>query len=205
MKTRMIFLITVLAVMFGGTSAVGLADEHEPEANTAFVAQVSDQSTDAGTAPDAETLYIQYHVCSLDETADDYCDDILDNFDPETFEWVNEIEVTANENGEFNHGSFVSAFAQGVETNGPGKGCLLRFVAQSNWGKPGEDLTSYEVLEQAEIHCAFNRTVDGDGDGPPPWAGIGKKQWEAEQSGAASSVGGPPSWAKKGGPSGSDD
>ena len=210
MKTRMIFLITVLAVMFGGTSAIGLADEHEetPEANTGFVAQVSDESVDEGADPEAETLYIQYHVCSLNEEADDYCDETLDEFDPETFEWVNEIAVEPNEAGEFNHGSFVSAFAQGVETTGPGKGCLMRFVAQSNWGMPGVDLEGYEVLEQAEIHCAFNRTVDGDedGEGPPPWAGIGKKKWEAEQSSAESTAGGPPAWAgKKGGPGGSDD
>lgn len=178
MKTRMIFLITVLAVMFGGTSAVGLADEHaeSPEANTSFT---------AAATVDEETAYIEYRVCSIDPAA---CGDEIT------------IAVEINEDQELNHGSFVSAF--GKEFEGPGKGCLLHYVAQSDWGKPGVE--GYEVLDQAEIFCAFNKKGDAEiegedeGNGPPEWAGIGKKKWEAAEAGVESTAGGPPSWAKKG-------
>ena len=181
MKTRTFLLITVLAVMLGGTSA--LADEHDdtpPEDNTSFTATVSDQSLDDTVDPDEETLYIQYHVCSLNEDAEDFCDDVLENFDPETFEdWTGEIVVEANGDGEFNHGSFVSAFAQGYE--GTGKGCILRFVAQSDWGKEGFDLEGEDVLIQAETFCSFNADRDengnDNGNGKPDWAGQGKPPW----------------------------
>lgn len=203
MKTRTIFLITVLAVMFGGTS-IALADSHEdtpPEDNTVFVADVSVEN---------ETTYIKYHVCSLnaeDEVAAADCADVLENdlpeFTDDTF-W-SEIEVTPNENDELNHGSFVSAFARGYEGDG-GKGCILRFVAQSDWGKEGFDIEGDDVLIQAETFCASNKPGDAEDDGNrPPWAGIGKKAWEAEQSGTTSNAGGPPPWAgNKGGPNSDD-
>lgn len=182
MKTRMIFLITVLAVMFGGTSAVGLADEHAeaPEANTSFTAEAT---------IDGETAFIKYKVCTINPAA---CGDEIT------------IPVELNEDQELNHGAFVSAFAQGVETTGPGKGCLMRFVAQSDWGKPGVELGSEDLLIAAETSCAFNKKGDAEieaedsDDVHKPWAGIGKKKWEAQQAGATIDAGGPPPWAKKG-------
>jgi len=176
-KTRAFILITVLAVIFGGTAA--LADEHDeaPEDNTSFTATVSDESLDDTVTDDDETLYIRYHVCSLDEEADDFCDDVLENFDPDAFEdWTGEVAVEPNGSGEFNHGSFVSAFAQGFE--GTGKGCILRFVAGSDWGKEGFDLEGEDVLLQAETHCSFNADHgNGNGNGRPEGAGQGKPPW----------------------------
>ena len=204
MKKRSIFLITVLAVMFGGTSAVGLADEHEetetPEANTVFVADISVED---------ETTYIKYHVCNLnaeDEDDAEACADVLGNDLPDFTdeEFWSSIEVEFDEDGA-NHGAYVSAFAQGLETDGPGKGCVMRYIAQSDWGKEGFDVEGEDVLIEAQTFCSFNR-VSGEedgGDGPPPWAGIGKKKWEAEQSSEATTAGGPPPWAgQQGGPNG---
>ena len=203
MRTRILLLAVGLAVMFGGTSALAQEDETNPEANTGFVATVSDTSLDAEAVDlESETLYIRYHVCSLNVDADDACDGVLDeDFDPDTFDGWTEIAVEPNGSGEFNHGSFVSAFAKGYE--GTGKGCILRFVAQSNWGKEDFDITSDDVLIQAETHCASNGTsddgeVDGNGN-RPAWAG--KPGGPNNGNG-----GGKPAWAgTPGGPHNSDD
>lgn len=216
MKSRIFLLLTVLAVMLGGTSAIAQEtdeDETPPDANTGFVATISDEST----APDAnaETLYIRYHVCSLnaDPDAEDACDV---EFNPETFDGWTEIAVEPNEEGEFNHGSFVSAFAREFE-GGPGKGCVLRFIAQSDWGKEEVDLESDDLLIEAQTFCAFNKTAgDADGvedeenkgNGPPPWAGKGKPAWagsDADTETSEEGAGGPPPWAgKPGGPKKAD-
>lgn len=149
---------------------MGLAQEDEtPEANTVFVADISVED---------ETTYIKYHVCNLnaeDETEAEECatllDDDLPDFTDEGF-WTS-IEVETNEEGEYNHGSFVSAFAEAYE--GEGKGCLVRYIAQSDWGKPESTTTGDELLIEAETFCAFNKNgdteVEAEGDGPPPWAG----------------------------------
>ena len=213
MKSRIFLLLTVLAVMLGGTSAIAQEtdDETRPEANSGFVATISDESIEDGASDDAETLYIRYHVCSLNPDADNTCDETLadEDFDPEAFEGWTEIAVEPNEEGEFNHGSFVSAFAREFE-GGPGKGCVLRFIAQSDWGKDDVDLESDDLLIEAETSCAFNKTrgdVDGDedeGNGPPPWAGKGKPDWAGSDS-SDEDAGGPPPWAgKPGGPKNSD-
>lgn len=210
MRTRILLLAVGLAVMFGGTSALAQeTDETNPEANTGFVATVSDTSIDTEAVDlESETLYIRYHVCSLNADADDACDGVLDeDFDPDTFDGWSEIAVEPNGAGEFNHGSFVSAFAKGHE--GTGKGCILRFVAQSDWGKEGFDITGDDVLIQAETHCASNGKpgdgeVEGEGEGNgnrPAWAGQpGGPNSEAGASG------GKPAWAgKPGGPKNTDD
>ncbi|MEX2279622.1 MAG: hypothetical protein WEA76_05985 [Acidimicrobiia bacterium] len=202
MKTRMIFLITVLAVIFVGTSAIGLAQEVEeettqPESNTAFVATVDD-----------ETDYINYYVCTLNEDADDYCATTLDDFDAATFEdWTGEIAVTVNEEGELNHGSYVSAFAEGYE--GEGKGCILRYIAQSDWGTD-ESVDGAELLIEGETFCAFNsnkpdsselevEVEDEDevaGQGKPEWVGQGKPEGAGSGDDAETDedAGGPPEW-----------
>ncbi|HSJ26902.1 MAG TPA: hypothetical protein VLB67_01740 [Acidimicrobiia bacterium] len=170
MRTRIFLLALSLAVMFGGPSA--LADEHVEgtTANTGFVATIDD-----------ETNYIKYFVCSLDEEADDFCDTTLDEFDASSFgDWTGEIEVEPNGAGEFNHGSYVSAFATGYE--GAGKGCLVRHIAQSDWGKEGFDLSGEDVLVQAMTSCSFNAergngNGNGNGNGKPEWAGQGKPPW----------------------------
>jgi hypothetical protein len=218
MKSRIFLLLTVLAVMLGGTSAIAqeTEDDTPPDANTGFVATISDESTE-GEAPDAdaETLYIRYHVCSLNADADDSCDTTLsdENFDPEAFDGWSEIAVEPNDEGEFNHGSFVSAFAQEFD-GGPGKGCILRFIAQSDWGKEEVDLESGDLLIQAQTFCAFNKSGDDvegeedEGNGPPPWAGKGKPDWAGGDDDTESSeedAGGPPPWAgKPGGPKNAD-
>jgi hypothetical protein len=178
-KTRAFLLITVLAVMFGATSAIAQEtdDDTPPADNTGFVATISDESLDDAVATEAETRYIRYHVCSLNPDAVDTCDETLDDedFDPDGFEEWSEIAVEANGAGEFNHGSFVSAFAREFD-GGPGKGCVLRFIAQSNWGKDGVD--GEDVLINAKTSCAFNRTTTDDGPGgKPAWAGNGKPPW----------------------------
>lgn len=187
MRSRIFLLALSLAVMFGGAAALAQEEatdetaestESAPKANTGFVATIDD-----------ETNYIKYYVCSLDELAEDSCGTTLEEFNADTFgDWTAEIEVTPNEEGEFNHGSYVSAFAEGFE--GPGKGCLMRHIAQSNWGKEGfED--SGDVLVQAQTFCAFNgkpgngdaevegEEVEGEneGNGKPAWAGQGKPEW----------------------------
>lgn len=181
MRSRIFLLALSLAVVFGGASA--LADEHDddttgPEANTVFVATAT---------LEAETTFIKYHVCSLnndDEVVAADCQAVLDNFDDEAFDWTTfegfeEIVVEPNGEGEINHGSYVSAFAQGFD--GPGKGCLVRYIAQSNWGKEGFDIEGDDVLIQAQTFCAFNsdKPADGDddGNGKPAWAGQGKPPW----------------------------
>lgn len=173
MNKKIIFLITVLAVMFGGTSAIGLADDHEtPAANTTFAATVEQV--------DAETALIKYYVCNLDaeDGAEDECGD--EPADWTTFgDWTGDIDVTFPEDGA-NHGSYASAFAEGYE--GAGKGCLMRHIAQSDWGKEGFDMTGTEVLIQAETFCAFNSDKpDGEseveGEGKPEWAGENKPAW----------------------------
>ncbi len=170
--------------MFGGTSAVAWAVEHDdttPEANTSFWADVT---------IGAETAYINYHVCSLNaETGG--CGDLQ------------EIEVFRNEAGELNHGSFVSAFAKGFE--GPGKGCILRYIAQSDWGQKGSE---HPDLNVAATFCSFNSKRGGDDvegedadNGKPAWAGNGKPDFAGSET-----AGGPPSWAgTKGGPKASTD
>jgi hypothetical protein len=183
LRTKKFLIVTVLAMMFGGTSAVAWADEHDdttPAANTGFVAEVTVED---------ETTYIKYHVCSLNPEADGCGTLTEDDYE--------KIEVFLNEDNELNHGSFVSAFATGFE--GPGKGCILRYIAQSNWGQEGaEDLD----LIDATTFCSFNADRGGDNadKGRPEWAGQGKPDF------AGSENGGPPSWAgAKGGPkSGTD-
>ena len=224
MRSKIFLLLTALVVVLGGTAAIAQETENDtpPEPNTGFVATISDESID-GEAPadDSETLYIRYHVCSLNVDADDACDEALaDDFDPEAFDDWSEIAVEPNEDGEFNHGSFVSAFAQEFD-GGPGKGCVLRFVAQSDWGKEEVDIESSDLLIEAQTFCAFNRTNDDadtdedEGNGPPPWAGQGKPDWagQGKPDGAGGSAetsgddaGGPPAWAgKPGGPKNADD
>ena len=211
MRTKTFLLATALAVMLGGVSALAQETtetaEASPEANTVFVATI-DTSV-------AETTYIKYHVCGLNSEAAADCQGVLDNFDDESFDWTTfagftEIEVSANGEGELNHGSFVSAFAQGFE--GPGKGCLVRFIAQSDWGKEGSDIDGDDVLIQATTHCSFNADKPGNSqasdeddaerNGPPAWAGAGKRG----ASGEDSTAGGKPDWAgKPGGPKNADD
>ena len=164
-------------MMFGGTSAIAWAEEHPdttPEANTSFVAKVT---------IDAETTYIEYHVCSLDPAAN--CGNL-----PE------KIEVLLNGEAELNHGSFVSAFAKGFD--GPGKGCILRYIAQSNWGQEGgDDLDLIDVT----TFCSFNSERGGDNlegadKGKPEWAGNGKPDFAQSEKANAR-----PEWAgAKGGP-----
>lgn len=167
--------------MFGGISGIAWADDVEttPGANTGFVAEVTIE---------AETAYIKYHVCTLTANTDE-CGDTA------------EIEVLLNGEAELNHGSFVSSFAQGFE--GPGKGCILRYIAQSNWGQQGaEDLD----LIDATTFCSSKGERGGDGveggdadNGRPEWAGNGKPDF------AGSKDGGPPPWAgAKGGPKATD-
>jgi hypothetical protein len=220
-KSRIFLLLTVMAVMLGGTSAIAQEtdDDIRPDANTGFVATIAGDSI--GDAPDAsaETLYIRYHVCSLNPDADTTCSATLgdEDFDPETFDLWSEIAVEPNEDGEFNHGSFVSAFARGFE-GGPGKGCVLRFIAQSDWGKEGFDIENDDLLIEAQTFCAFHKAPGGgdavegeedEGNGPPPWAGKGKPAWAGGDEEAESSekgAGGPPPWAgKPGGPKNTDD
>jgi hypothetical protein len=206
MRKKLILLTSVsLAVMLGGTSALAQTETEsdEPQGNTVFVAVVDEHSLEGGVDLSAETLYIRYHVCSLNDEADTDCDTILENFDAEDFEWVNEIEVTANEEGEFNHGSFVSAFAKAFE--GQGKGCLMRHLAQSNWGKPDVELEDYDVLEVL-THCAANGNGDDDDDterGRPAWAGTpGGPNASADDSEGK----GRPAWAgTPGGPNAGND
>ena len=181
MKTKAFFLITVLAMMFGATSAMAQVTDEDtpPEDNTGFVATISNDSLDAAVATEAETRYIRYHVCSLNPDAVDTCSETLDDegFDPASITDWTEIAVEANDQGEFNHGSFVSAFAREFD-GGPGKGCVLRFIAQSDWGKEGVD--GEDVLINAKTSCSFNRTAtDGDDSpgGKPAWAGNGKPAW----------------------------
>src|SRR5690606_31502952 len=134
LKFRILLLSAVLTVLLGGTS-LAQTDDTPPEPNTGFVATISDESLDeAAVDLDAETLYIRYHVCNLNDDADKSCADVLDeDFDPDAFEDWTEIAVEPNAAGEFNHGSFVSAFAREFD-GGPGKGCLMRFIARSDWG-----------------------------------------------------------------------
>ena len=220
MKSRLFLLLTVLAVMLGSISAVAQEtedDETPPDANTGFVATLSDESLEDGVDDGAaETLYIRYHVCSLNPGADETCDETLDDedFDAAGFDEWSEIAVEPNDAGEFNHGSFVSAFAREFD-GGPGKGCILRFIAQSDWGKEEVDLVSGDLLIQAQTFCAFNKTtgegVEGEedeGKGKPDWAGKGKPPWaggDDEVESAAADAGGPPPWAgKPGGPKNAD-
>jgi hypothetical protein len=188
MRTRRFLLVAVLATMFGATSAVAWAEETAdttPEANTGFVAEVTIED---------ETTYIKYHICGLNPDTDGCGDLTEDDFDT--------IEVFLNEDNELNHGSFVSAFAQGFE--GPGKGCILRYVAQSNWGKEGAD--DLDLIE-AQTFCAFNRDGGEEAEGEdadngrPAWAGKGKPDFAGNNT-----AGGPPSWAgTPGGPKGAAD
>ncbi|MEX2423144.1 MAG: hypothetical protein WD990_04115 [Acidimicrobiia bacterium] len=219
MKSRIFLLLTVLAVMLGGTSAIAQETEEDdtpPDANTGFVATISDESLGGEESDNDETLYIRYHVCSLNVEADDSCEETLADFDPETFTGWTEIVVEPNEAGEINHGSFVSAFAQEFE-GGPGKGCVLRFIAQSDWGKDEVNLESDGLLIEADTFCAFNKTDGGDeeaegeeaeGNGPPAWAGKGKPDWAGDGEDSESSdedAGGPPPWAgSPGGPKGAN-
>ncbi|MEX2654137.1 MAG: hypothetical protein WD532_03805 [Acidimicrobiia bacterium] len=199
MKAKMIFLITVLAVMFGGTSAIGLAqvlENETPEPNTEFSAEIS---------TDGDEATIEYSVCSLTEgSLTEECELV-------------EIEVTPNEDEELNHGSFVSAFAEhDVLRTGSGKGCLVRFVAQSDWGQPDG---TYEPISE-EAFCAFNSNkpdsdeleveveVEGEdtGEGKPEWAGKGKPEGAGGDDDAETDDddSGPPDWVGAPGKSNSD-
>jgi hypothetical protein len=96
-------------------------------------------------------------------------------------------DVRTTAEGEVNHGMVVSTFVQTLKDSGmKGIGCLVRHVAQSDWGKDdaddtveGADLTV--TLESLAAACSKGHgEVDGDdgpgnsanaGNGKPPWAG----------------------------------
>ena len=212
MKRKLILLTSVsLAVMLlGGTSALA---ETEAETDTPPAANTLFEATYEGPSMEDETAYIRYHVCKInaEEDAEHACGD-----EPE----LSEVAIEPNEEGEINHGTVVSAFVQHLQANGyKGVGCLVRYVAQSDWGKADvEDGDLTEIL--AETDCPFNRGAGGEGDdesdnGRPDWAGEGKPEWAGAPGGPNASADtdsdddgkGRPDWAgTPGGPKdGNDD
>jgi hypothetical protein len=208
-KARSFVLVTVLATMLGGTSALAQTSEDPPEAE--LTAEEVEETSTANTlfeatftpSVDEETAYIEYHVCKLTADEDDEaaCGD-----EPE----LTVVEIETNGEGEINHGMVVSSFVKHLKDNGyKGIGCLVRYVAQSNWGKDvaEEDLTEIS----AETDCPFNRGGDEEdedsqtggkpawaGQGPPPWAGgpNDTETAEADDSDSDSDDGkGRPDWA----------
>jgi len=64
------------------------------------------------------------------------------------------VTIEPKGGGELNHGTVVSTMAKQF---GPGKGCVMRFIAQSDWGKD-----SYEVAEGDPIVTLDTLTTSCD-------------------------------------------
>ncbi|MGH3649908.1 MAG: hypothetical protein ACRDU9_04295 [Acidimicrobiia bacterium] len=118
----------------------------------------------------------------------------------------------AGPQGQINHGMFLKLFNGFYE--GPGRGCIVRHVAQSDLGKGGQQVKVSDVDPDAEpvadgdtgtisfdtivTDCIreSEQEVDGDGNGKPAWAGNGKPDHAGQ---------GKPPWAgNPGGPGGGD-
>jgi hypothetical protein len=87
----------------------------------------------ASDEPDVE---FSFSIDDDGETLNWSFDPEVDCSDPEALDPDCETAtVEPNEEGEFNHGSYVSFFAQNLD-EGPGRGCLIAAVAQSGAGMP---------------------------------------------------------------------
>jgi hypothetical protein len=118
LRTRMRFL-PLAGVMLLAAGAVAIAQEAALENDESNV----DVELSFSIEEDGETINWSFDPdvdCSEPEALDPECETGA---------------VESNEEGEFNHGSYVSFFAQNLD-EGPGRGCLIAAAAQSGAGMP---------------------------------------------------------------------
>ena len=110
--------------------------------------------------------------------------------------------ITANEEGEYNHGSYVSFFGENSELDGPGRGCLIAAVAQSGAGMPEDsdqaaDSGSVESPCPAGLWSWLQEKGEDDPEaagaedaGPPSF--VGERGGRPADAGPPAGVGGRP-------------
>jgi hypothetical protein len=149
-------------------------------------------------------------------TVEDEGATLIWSFDPEIdcsedseAEGCDSATIEPNEEGEYNHGSYVSFVAENLEADGPGRGCLIAAVARSGAGMP-EDSGMAADSGTVDSPCpaglvTWLQTVGGDGDaetaedsddgGPPDFVknrGGGPPDFVSERGGGPSSGAGRP-------------
>jgi hypothetical protein len=110
--------------------------------------------------------------------------------------------IEPNEEGEFNHGSYVSFFAENSELDVPGRGCLIAAVAQSGAGMP-EDSDQAEDSGSVESPCPAGlwswlqdkgeddpQAAGAEDAGPPSF--VGERGGRPADAGPPAGVGGRP-------------
>jgi hypothetical protein len=127
----------------------------------------------------------------------------------------------AGPQGQINHGMFLKLFNGYYE--GPGRGCIVRHIAQSDLGKGDQQVRVPDVDPDAESVASGDtglisfdsivadcirgseQEVEENDQGKPPWAGKGKPPWAGKGKPDDAGQGKPPWAGKPGGPRGGDD
>ena len=111
------------------------------------------------------------------------------------------VEVT-NEQGVVNHGQVVSSFVHDLKEQGVegGIGCLVRQVAQSDWGKGDEDAvvtttTSPAGTVSGEVDLTSETVTCGRPDHAGPGGPDKADDEDAAEDEGDDKKGGPPEWA----------
>jgi len=155
----------------------------------------------ADSGPDGDFLF--WNITSLEFGDDDFntlnesC--ALEGQGPFQYTWDGEVlqldgyiedgtcgafqggDVTADGHP-LNHGAFMSAFNSWYE--GPGRGCIVRHLAQSDLGKT-TDTTAGEIdFESAAIDCQHgNGSVDHPTQNDPNTSAPGRARWGEDKPG----------------------
>lgn len=110
--------------------------------------------------------------------------------------------IEPNEEGEWNHGSYLSFFADNSELDGPGRGCLIAAAAQSGAGMP-EDSDQAEDSGSVASPCPAGlwswlqdkgeddtEAAGAEDAGPPSF--VGERGGRPADAGPPAGVGGRP-------------